>query len=81
MGIKKKSTTFKHTAYDTACVEFCIKNGIKIYRGANKNGTYYVAIVTKKGEVKDPINYSKEDSWEKFYSYCKYYYEKYKNKV
>jgi hypothetical protein len=78
---KKRSNSFKHTEQDTMYVEFCIKHDIKIYRGANKDGTYYVGITTKKGEVKDPNSYNEEQSWEKFYSHCKYYYEKYKDKV
>lgn len=78
---KKKSSVYRHTEHDTMCVEFCIKNDIKIFRGPNKNGTYYVGLMTKRGEVKDPVDYNEEQSWEKFYSYCNYYYEKYKDKV
>jgi hypothetical protein len=78
---KKKINIYVPTEQDIICVEFCIKNGIKIFRGPNKNGTYYVGLISKGKEVRDPVDYNQNESWEKFYSYCRYYYEKYKDKV
>lgn len=79
MGLKKKK--WIATEYDYAARDFCITKNIKIYRGATVSGKLYIGIEINGKQSKDPNLYSEEESWEKYYEYCRYYYEKYKDKL
>lgn len=75
---KKK---FYPTQYDYDARHFCISKNIKIYRGATLGGKLYIGVEINGKEAKDPQTYDEEESMEKYYEYCRYYYEKYKDKL
>ena len=79
MGVRRKK--FNTTQEDFDARDFCIKKNIKIYRGATVSGKLYIGVEINGKEAKDPNLYSEEDSIEKYYEYCKYYYGKYKDKL
>ena len=79
MGVIRKK--FNTTQEDFDARDFCIKKNIKIYRGATVGGKLYIGVEINGKEAKDPNLYSEEDSIEKYYEYCKYYYGKYKDKL
>jgi hypothetical protein len=79
MGVNKKKWYPTQDDYDAR--DFCIVKNIKIYRGATVGGKLYIGVEINGKEAKDPNLYTDEESIEKYYEYCRYYYAKYKDKL
>lgn len=77
MGIKK----WYPNQHDYDARDFCIRNNIKIWRVTVSNNKYYIGLEINGKETRDPEYYSDDESLRKYYEYCRYYYDKYKDKI
>tara|TARA_R110000744_G_scaffold145502_2_gene258184 strand:+ start:116 stop:364 length:249 start_codon:yes stop_codon:yes gene_type:complete len=79
---KKKSGfymgEYKKTKEDYEACIWCIKNGIHISPMANKEGSWWIDITISGNTNRSPKSFVKDTVWEKYYEYCKYYYDKHK---
>tara|TARA_R110000803_G_scaffold139627_2_gene206280 strand:+ start:3277 stop:3528 length:252 start_codon:yes stop_codon:yes gene_type:complete len=65
---------------DWVAYRWCIKNNIYIAAMANTSIKWHVDITNNGKTHRDPEVYGKTDIWIKIFEYCKYYYNKHKDK-
>jgi len=69
---------YKRTKQDYEAYIWCIRNNIKIATLANKEGSCWIEINIKGNINRYPNIFIRDLVWEKFYEYCRYYYDKHK---
>ena len=82
---KKKSPwdmgDYTPTNEEAEAMRWCIRNQIYISPVAIRESRWTIEILNNGKTSTDPNNYKKLDIWIKMYSYYKYYYNKYENKI
>jgi len=82
---KKKSPwdmgDYTPTNEEAEAMRWCVRNQIYISPVAIRESRWTIEILNNGKTSTDSNNYRKLDIWIKMYSYYKYYYNKYENKI
>lgn len=60
---------------------WCIRNNIKIAPTCKSEGAWWIEITNNNKTNRTPNVFTKTAVWKELYKYCKYYYNKYENKI
>ncbi len=67
---------YKPTKQDYEANVWCIRNKIYISPLALREGSWIIEITINGVTNKSPKSFVKDTVWEKYYEYCRYYYDK-----
>ena len=76
--LKKKESMpdYNPTPEELEAYRYCMTNDIRISPGCVYNGTTWAIDIYAKGKWnRSPKTFGRDEIWEVFYNYCKYYYE------
>ena len=60
---------------------WCMRNSIKISPMCKAEGAWWIEIENNNKINRTPNVFTKISVWRELYKYCKYYYDKYENKI
>ena len=69
---------YKPTKQDYEANVWCIRNNIYISPLALREGSWCIEITINGVTNRSPKAFVKDTVWEKYYEYCRYYYDKHK---
>tara|TARA_B110000285_G_scaffold109141_1_gene123880 strand:+ start:439 stop:696 length:258 start_codon:yes stop_codon:yes gene_type:complete len=85
MANKKKSPwdmgEYLPTKEEELAWVWCIRNNIKIAPTCKSEGAWWIEITNNNKTNRTPNVFTKTAVWRELYKYCKYYYNKYENKI